>query len=158
MRPPSTTIAVPVRKDVCSEQRNVTESGFLLVGEELRSRLEHAHGSFDDQLAVFARTWVGFAIRWPGLLELMFSRKNQAGADDLRRVASRAFEAPTEMIRAARARGEVVDDHDRAAMAIFATLQGLAALMISGMSGDRPTDRLVGETVAILAKGLRPDR
>jgi hypothetical protein len=41
-------------------------------------------------------------------------------------------------------------------MAIFATLQGLAALITSGMSGDRPVDALVSATIETLVDGLRP--
>jgi hypothetical protein len=45
---------------------------------------------------------------------------------------------------------------DRVAMAIFATLQGLAALVTSGMSGDRPVSVLVADTIQTLVDGLRP--
>jgi hypothetical protein len=41
-------------------------------------------------------------------------------------------------------------------MAIFATLQGLAALITSGMSGDRPVGALITGTIRTLVDGLRP--
>jgi hypothetical protein len=48
------------------------------------------------------------------------------------------------------------DGPDRIAMAIFATLQGLAALITSGMSGDRAAGALITGTIRTLVNGLRP--
>jgi AcrR family transcriptional regulator len=127
--------------------------GFERLGAELEALV--SDGPFDDWLVDFARTWVGFAVRHPALLDLMFASKNRADADAVREVADRAFAASS--ARIANAMGDLAEtDHDRVAMAIFATVQGLAALVVSGMSGDRPVDVLVTDTVAILVDGLRP--
>jgi hypothetical protein len=76
-------------------------------------------------------------------------------------VADQAFARSSAMIAEAQLRGEIGGDSDetereRIAMAIFATVQGLAALVTSGMSGDRPVDTLVVGTVRTLLDGLRP--
>jgi AcrR family transcriptional regulator len=131
--------------------------GFDRLGTRLDAALREATGPFADRLAVFAHAWVGFATAHPALLELMFASKNRPAAAELRAVADRAFALPSAMISQAQLDGEVVGGAgDRVAMAIFATLQGLAALVTSGMSGDRPVSVLVADTIQTLVDGLRP--
>lgn len=134
--------------------------GFERLGAELDAALREVTGPFAERLEVFAHVWVGFATAHPALLELMFASKNRPAAAELRAAADRAFALPSAMITAAQRDGEITGggepDSDRVAMAIFATLQGLAALITSGMSGDRPARALVGDTVRTLVDGLRP--
>jgi hypothetical protein len=40
-------------------------------------------------------------------------------------------------------------------MAVLATLQGLAAIITSGMTGDRAADVVIAGTIRILVAGLR---
>jgi hypothetical protein len=91
----------------------------------------------------------------------MFASKNRPAAAELRVVADRAFAVSSAMIAQAQLDGEIAgvadgDEPDRIAMAIFATLQGLAALITSGMSGDRPVGALITGTIRTLVDGLRP--
>jgi len=131
--------------------------GFDRLGTELDTALRGRTGPFADRVEVFAEAWVGFATAHPALLELMFASKNRPAAAELRAVADRAFALPSAMITKAQLDGEITGgDSDRVAMAIFATLQGLAALVTSGMSGDRPVPALVGDTIRTLVDGLRP--
>jgi AcrR family transcriptional regulator len=141
--------------------------GFDRLGAALDSALDGAGGPFAARLEAFARTWVGFATAHPALLELMFASKNRPAAVELRVVADRAFAVSSAMIARAQLDGEIaggtdggggVDgrEHERIAMAIFATLQGLAALITSGMGGDRPVDALIAGTIRTLVDGLRP--
>jgi len=131
--------------------------GFDRLGTELDTALRGRTGPFAERLEVFAQAWVGFATAHPALLELMFASKNRPAAAELRAVADRAFALPSAMITKAQLDGEITGgDSDRVAMAIFATLQGLAALVTGGMSGDRPVPALVGDTIRTLVDGLRP--
>lgn len=130
--------------------------GFDRLGVELDAAPHGRTGPFADRLEAFAQAWVGFATAHPTLLELMFASKNRPAAAELRAVADRAFALPSAMITEAQLAGEITGDSDRVAMAIFATLQGLAALVTSGMSGDRPVPALVGDTIRTLVDGLRP--
>ena len=60
------------------------------------------------------------------------------------------------LIAAAQSDGQLAaDDPDRAAMAVLATLQGLAWLANSSVIGDRPIDTVVAETIETLTNGLR---
>lgn len=133
-------------------------AGFERLGAELDSVMQDLDGPFGTRLVVFAQAWVGFAVRYPALLDLMFASRNRDGAEVSRVVAGRAFARSSAMIREAQLAGEIVGDGasaDRVAMAIFATLRGLAALVTSGMSGDRPVGPLVTGTVRALVDGLR---
>ena len=110
---------------------------------------------------LFAQAWVGFATARPALLELMFASKNRPAAAELRVVADRAFAVSSAMIVQAQLDGEIDgaadgDEPDRIAMAIFATLQGLASLLNVGMLGNVDSDDIVGEAVDRLLTGLRP--
>jgi hypothetical protein len=62
------------------------------------------------------------------------------------------------LIADAQAAGEIGghDDPDRVAMAVLATPQGLAALVTSGMTGNRPVDTVITGTVQTLLRGLLP--
>lgn len=132
----------------------LAETGFERLGRELDAAMGAADGGFTERLVAFARAYVGFATRHPALLHLMHASKDRAG--DLRRANDRAFRAPVALIERARAEGDIAGDADRVAMAVLATLQGLAVLVASGMSGDRPVGPLVAGTIETLVEGLRP--
>jgi AcrR family transcriptional regulator len=133
----------------------LAETGFERLGRELDEALAATDGPFADRLIAFAKTYVGFAVGHPNLVTLMHASKESSPR--LRAANDRAFAAPSELIAQAQARGDIVDgDSDRVAMAVLATLQGLVALVVSGMSGDRPVDGLVSGTIETLLHGLRP--
>ena len=86
----------------------------------------------------------------------MFARKDDPGRPELRAANDRAFAAPSALIAAAIDSGEIdSDDPDRIAMAVLATLQGLAAIIASDMIGDRPASQVISGTVQTLIHGLR---
>jgi AcrR family transcriptional regulator len=135
----------------------LAETGFERLGRELNGSMEALQGTFVERLVVFARAYVGFATRHPALLSLMHASKGRSGAESLRRANDQAFAAPIKLISDAQSRGDIVDDDpDRVAMAVLAVLQGLAVLVISGMSGNRPIDPLISGTIETLVLGLRP--
>ncbi|GAA1304387.1 putative TetR-family transcriptional regulator [Planotetraspora silvatica] len=133
--------------------------GLERLGCELDEALGEAEGAFADRLTVFARTYVRFATAHPALLALMFARKDRPGAPELLEANGRAFAAPVALIAGAQAAGEIdSEDPDRVAMALLATIQGLASIITGGMIGDRPVDAVVSGTIEILLRGLRPAR
>jgi AcrR family transcriptional regulator len=134
--------------------------GLERLGMRLDDALDDAlgvrKGDFGARLVAFARAYVEFATRHPALLELMFARKDRADVPELREANDRAFEAPSKLIADAQAEGEIDGaDPDRVAMAVLATLQGLAALITSGMIGDRAVDTVITGTIETLLNGLR---
>jgi hypothetical protein len=61
------------------------------------------------------------------------------------------------MIADAQVDGIIDDsDPDRIAMAVLATLHGLAVIVTAGMIGDREVETVVAGTIRTLISGLRP--
>jgi AcrR family transcriptional regulator len=134
----------------------LAETGFQRLGQELDAAMAGTRGSFTERLTVFAQTYVRFASRQPAMLELMFASLHRPGADpSLREANDRAFAAPIALIADAQTSGHIVaDDPDRVAVAVLATLQGLAWLANSSVIGDRPIDAVVADTIETLTNGL----
>ncbi len=130
--------------------------GLRRLGERLDAALGSATGDFARRLLTFARIYVDFATGHPALIELMFARKYRSDEPALLAANDAAFAAPTALIADAQATGEIDgrDDPDRVAMAVLATLQGLAALVTSGMIGNRPVDAVIDGTIQTLLDGL----
>jgi AcrR family transcriptional regulator len=130
--------------------------GLEHLGELLDADLELRRAtSFEERLLAFARVYVGFAIAHPILLGLMFARKEDPNAPEVQAANDRAFAAPQALIADAWARGDITGhDPDQVAMAVLATLQGLAAIITSGMIGSRPPDQVIAGTISALVNGL----
>jgi AcrR family transcriptional regulator len=130
--------------------------GLRRLGEKLDASLGTSTGTFAQRLTTFARTYVEFATAHPALTELMFARKYRSSAPELLEANDRAFAAPSALIADAQASGEIdgSDDPDRVGMAVLAMLQGLAALVTSGMIGRRPVDTVITGTIQTLLNGL----
>ena len=131
-------------------------SGLERLGRRLDRALRDPGEGFDERLTRFARAYIRFATQNRELLALMFARKDAPDAtDELRAANEAAFAAPRAMVDHAAANGDIADtDADRVAMAILATVHGLAAIIIGGMIGDRSPDTVVAGTVNVLARGL----
>jgi AcrR family transcriptional regulator len=136
----------------------LAEDGFERLGSELREAMKAAGDGFHARLLAFAQTYVRFATQHAALLDLMFAGKHRPGAaDSLREAADRAFEAPLALIVEGQAAGEVVPgDPEGVAVVAWAALQGLAALVNSGMLDDGGLDDLVADAADRLLLGLRP--
>jgi AcrR family transcriptional regulator len=136
----------------------LAQDGFERLGRELREAMEAAAGAFHARLLAFAQTYVRFATQHAALLELMFAGKYRPGAaHSLRAAADSAFEAPLSLISEGQAAGEVVPgDPERVAIVAWAALQGLVAMVNSGMLDDAALDDLVADAVERVVLGLRP--
>jgi AcrR family transcriptional regulator len=131
--------------------------GLNRLGTSLSTALAAADGGLEERLVCFAGAYVKFATTAPALLALMFARKDRPDAPELAEANDRAFAAPVALISDAQAAGEIdSEDPDRVAMALLATLQGLATLVTARMVGDRPLDAVVSGTIRTLLDGLRP--
>ena len=130
--------------------------GFGRLGQELDAGVGSDTRPFPERLAGFATAWVRFATERPALLDLMFAAKNRPQAEELRRTADRAFTTSSAMIVAGEANGDLVGEHDRIVLAILAMVQGLAALITSGMCGERNPEQMIDATTRTLLDGLRP--
>jgi AcrR family transcriptional regulator len=135
----------------------LAEDGFERLGRELSEAMAAAGGGVDARLEAFARAYVRFATRDAALLELMFAGKGRPGADSVRAAADRAFAAPRALVTEGQAAGAVVPgDPERIATVTWASLQGLAALVNSGMIEADTLDDVVTDAVERMIQGLRP--
>ncbi len=131
------------------------ETGFERLGDDLARAAEDAGKSFDARLHALAQTYVAFATRHAVLVELMFAGKHRVGADRLRQSADRAVATPLRVIAEAQASGELPDgDPGRIATAVFATMNGLATMVNSGMIEAGQVQAVVTDTTDLLLGGL----
>jgi len=114
-------------------------------------------GPFGPRVAAVSRAYVAFATREAALLDLMFAVKHQAPDEELRAAADGAFAPMLTLIADGEAAGELAPgDAEAFGLALFATLQGLAALANGGMLPAGTHDDCVGDAVARLLRGSRP--
>ena len=134
-------------------------TGFQRLGRQLDAAMQPADGTFARRLTAFAQAYVRFATRHPALLDLMFTCLHRPGAShQVREANDQAFTATIELIARARAQEDIAGyDPGQVATAILATVQGLAAIAGGAMlTGPKPVDAVVCDTIAILINGLRP--
>jgi len=129
--------------------------GFERLGAELAEALAASAPGAEGRMLAFATTYVRFATQHAALLDLMYTGKKSA--PEVSEAAERAFAASLTLFRDGQASGEIVaGDTQEVAMVAFATCQGLASLINSGMLPEGALDDLVAEAVARLVHGLRP--
>ncbi|MFE5284461.1 TetR/AcrR family transcriptional regulator [Nocardia sp. NPDC056611] len=134
----------------------LTVAGFDRLGAGFEKAA--AAGTFLERLRAMAHTYLRFAIDNPELLALMFARKNSP-TPAIEEAAARAFTVPIEMVTDAQARGEVVPGEPRRiCLSAVAALQGLAAILGSGLVDAAEADGLFDEMVTHMLNGLRPRR
>jgi AcrR family transcriptional regulator len=131
-------------------------AGFDRLGTELRAAVESAGESFQDRLQATAGAYIQFAVEDAELLDLMFTGKHRESADMLVEAADRAFAVLFELISQGQAEGALEPgDPKRVGLVLFATVQGLAALVTSSMVAADQLDWLLPEAIAHFLRGSR---
>ncbi len=135
----------------------LAEAGFARLGEELRAAVEQAGEDFRARLRATAAAYVRFATRDAALLELMFASKHgeqQSGA--LHEAAEDAFSVMLELITQGQQEGALESGpSERVGLVLFATIQGIAALVTGGMVDAEQLDELVADAIAHFLRGSR---
>ncbi len=132
----------------------LAEAGFARLGAELRIAIDGAGEEFEARLHATAAAYVRFATRDAALLELMFASKHGKQSGALHEAADRAFSVMLELIEQGQAEG--ILDHgepERVGLVLFATIQGIAALVSSGMVDAEQLDELVADATAHFVRG-----
>jgi AcrR family transcriptional regulator len=131
--------------------------GFDRLGADLRAAVDRAGDPFDARLTALARSYVRFATEHAALLELMFATKRRHDSERLHHAANRSLATLLDVIADAQAAGELVPgDRERVAVPIFASLQGLTAMVNGGMLDTAQLDEAVTLAIEQLLHGLRP--
>lgn len=134
----------------------LAETGFARLGEEMRAAIDGAGEDYETQLRAVATGYVRFAIRDPALVELMFAAKNAERSATLREASGRLFTSFGDLVRQGQQAGALPPgDPERLHLLLIATLQGIAALIISGRARPGQADALITDAVALFTHGQR---
>jgi AcrR family transcriptional regulator len=134
----------------------LAENGFERLGAELRAAVNGAGNGFEDRLRATAMAYVRFAVRDSALLELMFAGKHRDPSSALHVAAERSFSIMIELIVQGQGSGALrAGDPERVGLVLFATLQGIAALVSAGMVARDQVDGLVSDATAYFVRGSR---
>ena len=132
----------------------LAEAGFARLGEELREAFDSAGNEFQARLQATAAAYIRFATRDAALLELMFAAKHEQPTGELQTVAENTFAVLLELIEQGQREGVLESgDPERVGMVLFATIQGIAALVTGGMVGAEQLDALLADAVAYFLRG-----
>jgi AcrR family transcriptional regulator len=134
----------------------LAESGFGRLGAQLRAATESAGEDYEARLRATANAYVHFAINDAALLELMFAGKQHEQAGVLHEAATRAFSVILELVEEGQADGVLEPgEPERIALLLFATMQGIAALVTAGIVLPEQVDSLVADATGRFLHGPR---
>lgn len=137
----------------------LAEAGFARLGAELRVAFDGAGEDFEERLRVVAAAYVRFATEDAALLELMFAGKKHEQDGVLHVAAERAFSVLLELIRQGQREGAMEEgDPERVGFVLFATIQGIAALVTGGLVAPEQVDELIADATERFLRGSHRDR
>lgn len=151
-----------------SPRRHFTDKQALLDALALRGferfdeafvRVSQQRGqSFKVRLTKLARAYVGFALKHPALLSLMFEAKHRPDAPrELLEASEKAFSRAPATFAEGQAVGEVVPgDPGRLSLVVFSALLGLVSISTDGKFKGVSLDYLSGEIVERMILGFQP--
>jgi AcrR family transcriptional regulator len=132
----------------------LAESGFERLGAELRAAVDGAGQDFQTRAQATAAAYIRFATQDAALLELMFAGKHGDHAEALTDAAHRAFSVMLELIEQGQREGALeAGDPERVGLVLFATIQGIAALVTGGMVEGNLVDGLVRDSIKHFLRG-----
>jgi AcrR family transcriptional regulator len=134
----------------------LAEAGFARLGAELRRAVDGAGDDFEARLQATAAAYVRFATRDAALLELMFAGKHNDASGALYDAGVRAFAVMLELIEQGQAHGALErGEPERVGLVLLATIQGIAALVTSGIVEAERLDELVTDAISHYLRGSR---
>jgi AcrR family transcriptional regulator len=132
----------------------LAEAGFERLGAELRAAAGGVGQDFQTRAQLTAAAYVRFATQDAALLELMFAGKHGDHAEALTDAAHRAFSVMLELIEQGQREGALeAGDPERVGLVLFATVQGIAALVTGGMVEGDLVDGLVRDSIKHFLRG-----
>jgi AcrR family transcriptional regulator len=132
----------------------LAEAGFARLGGKLRNAVDGAGEDFEARLRAAAAAYVRFATRDAALLELMFAGKHREQSGALHEAAEKAFSVILELIEQGQDNGVLErGEPERVGLVLFATIQGIAALLSGGIVESEQLDDLVADAIARFLRG-----
>ncbi|MFC8716304.1 TetR/AcrR family transcriptional regulator [Kitasatospora sp. NPDC057198] len=144
----------------------LAERGFLRLDEEIRRAATGAAAqdgrARDDHartLHAAASAYLGFAVREPALLDLMFATKTDEPPEAVRAAAGRLFGTMSGLMDAGVAAGAYpASEVERLTLLLSATVQGVSALVTSRRIPADLGEALIGDGIALLLSGAAAGR
>jgi AcrR family transcriptional regulator len=134
----------------------LAETGFGRLGAQLRAAAESAGEDYEARLRAVGLAYVRFAVSDAALLELMFTGKEREQAGVLHEASDRAFSVILELIEEGQAGGALEPgEPERVGLLLFATMQGVAALVTVGIVEPAQVDSLVADAIGRFLHGPR---
>jgi AcrR family transcriptional regulator len=134
----------------------LAETGFERLGAELRAAADRAGDEFQPRLEATATAYIRFATANPALLDLMFASKHRATEPGLHEAMERAFSVMMDLILQGQAIAQLQPgDPERVGLVLFATIQGIAALLTAGMITPDQLNGLTSDAIAHFLRGSR---
>jgi AcrR family transcriptional regulator len=132
--------------------------GFEQFNQALGRAAGKSGQDFKARMTKMARAYVGFALKHPALLSLMFEAKQRPDAPrELLEAGERAFAHAPATFAEGQAAGEIVPgDPARLALVVFSALLGLVSISTNGKFKGVSLDRLTGEIIERMILGFRP--
>lgn len=132
-------------------------AGFERLNRQLRAAFADAEEDFRSRLRTTVAAYIRFATEDAALLELMFTSKHRAGADQVAMAAVPAFTLMHELIAQGQEEGELAaGDSEQVGIVLFATMQGIVTLINGEMVRQELLDGLVERSVEQFIRGARP--
>ena len=132
----------------------LAEAGFTRLGAELRHAMEQAGEQFEPRLQATAGAYVRFATRDAALLELMFAGKHNQPSAAVQQAASGALSVLFELVEQGQAEGVLEQgEPGRVGLVLFATVQGIAAVVNGGIVDADRSEVLVADAIAHFLRG-----
>lgn len=134
----------------------LAQSGFERLGEELEAAAAGADPRFEPRLRAIAAAYVRFATRDAALLELMFAGKHGPRSGEIEQAAERAFAVMLDLIEQGQAEGALqAGEPKNVGLVLFATIQGIAALVTAGIVAPGQVAELIADAVERFLRGSR---
>ncbi|MCK1815035.1 TetR/AcrR family transcriptional regulator [Streptomyces sp. XM4011] len=134
----------------------LAESGFARLGAELRTARDAAGEAFGPRLHAVAVAYLRFATEDAALLEVMFAGKHRVGAERIVEAAAVPFGLLHDLIRQGQEEGVLEPgDVQRTGVVLFATMQGIAALVNGALVAPELLDGIVETAVDQFLRGSR---
>jgi AcrR family transcriptional regulator len=134
----------------------LAETGFERLGAQLRAAAESAGADYEARLRATGNAYVHFAINDAALLELMFAGKQHEHAGALHEASTRAFSVILELVEEGQADGVLEPgEPEHIGLLLFATMQGIAALVSAGIVPPEQVDSLVADATGRFLHGPR---
>ncbi len=134
----------------------LADAGFTRLGVELRTAVEGAGQDFEARLQAAGAAYIRFATSDAALLELMFTVKHHDPTGTLEETAQGAFSVLLELIVQGQREGALeAGDPERVGLVLFATIQGISALVAGGMVEAEQLDGLLADAIAHFLRGSR---